>query len=225
MTPQELFRASWRAVFPRAKMQTRSPQSGFTYTDGPMLWLGQQIVKTMQESGFPAKIHENYRSPERQSKLKGQGFSKAGAWESPHQFFEAVDIIHPGLGWDVPEEYWEALATAVRVVSAKHGVDLVHGHYWKFRDSAHVELKDWRKFREVLRARWRLESAAYNERIHKLHPEEWGPAPEPDRPTSEELAERFRQVLPDVWKAKHPAPNLEIWNRIAERFGWSPRCS
>jgi hypothetical protein len=127
----------------------------------------------MQDSGFPAKISECYRSPERQKKLKHEGRSKAGPWQSPHQYFEAVDIIHPSLGWDVSPEYWEKLSICVKIVANKYGVELNHGHHWAWRDSAHIEIADWR---------------AWARQIGKRSP------------NSQQLWERFEKVLPKVAK-------------------------
>lgn len=178
-SPRELFRAALAAVFPTEKMQVPKRQTAFCYVDGPMHYLGQQIVKRMQDAGHPAVIIECYRPPERQRELKAQGRSKAGPWESPHQYFEAVDIVHPSLGWGVSDAYWEALAACVRIVSEAYGVELVHGHYWRFRDSAHIEIRDWRLVRDR----------------HRKRVLDGGEA---RRPSAAELCERFAEVLPAV---------------------------
>ncbi len=153
MTPQKLMKAARRKHWHSEKMQEPRKQSMYCLVDGPMYYLGQKIVRAMQDAGYPAKISECYRSPERQRRLKVEGRSKAGPYESPHQYYEAVDIIHPSMGWNVSEAYWDALATCVRIVAERHDVQLTHGHFWRFRDSAHVELTDWRKFRDEMRAR------------------------------------------------------------------------
>lgn len=144
-----------------------------SHVDGPMYYLAQQIVKRMGKAGYPSKIYEHFRTPERQWELFNKGRSKAGPWQSPHQFGEACDIAHKSLAWNAPPEYWETLAKVVRVVASEYNVNLVHGHHWKFVDSAHVELADWRLVR-----------AAQGD--------------EPRRPTTEEMAARFKEVLPRV---------------------------
>jgi hypothetical protein len=159
-------------------MQVQQRQTAFCYTSGPMFYLGQQIVRAMQDAGYPAKIHACYRSPSVQRRLKAEGRSKADAWQSPHQFYEAVDIIHPGKGWDVSSSYWDALAACSRVVSAKFGVPLELGHDWGW-DSAHIEIKNWRVFRDLHLAVMRREGV---ERP----------------PNGDELCERFKVVLPLV---------------------------
>jgi hypothetical protein len=178
-SPRELIRAALAAVFPREKMQVPKRQTRYCYSDGPMYFLGQQIVKAMQDAGHPAVIIECFRTPQRQRELKAKGRSKAGPWESPHQYFEAVDIIHPSFGWDVSQQYWDALAACVRNVSERYSVALEHGHYWRFRDSAHIEIKEWRVHRDRHRRRVLRDG---QER----------------QPNSAELWERFCEVLPAV---------------------------
>ena len=187
------------ALFPRERMQVPKRQTAYTYVDGPMYYLGQQIVKAMQDAGYPAKIHSCYRSPEIQRGLYAQGrtapgrkVTRAKPWESPHQYYEAVDIIHPSLAWDVSGDYWEALASCVRIVGDKFSVELQHGHDWdgdgvpvhldddeRLRDSAHIQLKDWKTVRDRHRRQVLDEGA--------------------NRPPNEaELWVRFCEVLPSV---------------------------
>lgn len=131
-------------------------QSRFSYSQGPMMFIGQQIVKAMQDAGYPAKILYCYRSPEHQQKLYDQGrktkgdiVTRAKPFQSAHQYYLAVDIIHPTLGWSVSEDYWDALASCVRIVSERFNFPLEHGHTWSFRDSAHIEYKHWRTLADV----------------------------------------------------------------------------
>jgi len=168
--------------------QVEKRQTRYTYTDGPMYYLGQQIVKFMQDAGYPAKILYCYRSPEKQAELYAKGRTAPGRkvtnaqpWQSAHQFYEAVDIIHPKLAWAVSETYWDTLASCVEVVSDRFAVKLNHGHTWRFRDSAHIEMPDWRI-------------------IQGIHRREWEKG-KPMRPPNEfELFQRFKEVLPKVIK-------------------------
>jgi len=180
-----------KAMYPHEKMQEPKRQSRYTYVDGPMYYLGQQIVKAMQDAGYPAKILYCYRSAWKQNELYVKGrtapgpkVTNAAPWQSAHQYYEAVDIIHPSRGWDVSERYWEALASCVRIVSEKFGVELNHGHYWKFRDSAHIELRDWRLVRDR----------------HKRNVHDQGDLRPPNR---DELWWRFYEVLPDVVRSQY----------------------
>lgn len=185
---KELTKAAKYAQHPREKMQEPKRQTRYTYNQGPMYYLGQQIVKAMQDAGYPAKILYCYRSPEHQHRLYQKGRSHGGkivtnanAWQSPHQYSEAVDIIHPSKAWDVSETYWETLASVVRITEEKYGVQLTHGHYWKFRDSAHIELSDWKKVK--------------NQYTDRRNHGDYNP------PTKGELWLRFEEVLPAVARA------------------------
>lgn len=156
--------------------QDEKPNARVTYTEGPMLYIGQQICKRMAKMGYPAKIAVHWRSAEQQNKEFVEGDSKAKAWQSPHQFGEAVDIVHKTLGWSVPDEFWAALSVCVRIIEAELRVSLVHGRTWGW-DQAHVELKDWRTVRDAQKARGALF-------YHK--------------PTQDELLTRWKQVLPGI---------------------------
>lgn len=156
------------------QVQIERPPHSNNYSDGPMGFIGQQLVKRMAQKGWPCKILAHWRTPERQAELLAKGVSKAGPWRSPHQYGLAVDIIHASLGWRVPERFWIDLAACVQVCSKQYGVALEHGHTWKFRDSAHVELKDFRRYRDV-----------------------WGKR----RPTQYELDQCFKEQMPAVWAA------------------------
>lgn len=174
-SPQALMEAAMMSREGHESQQAEKTQTRYTYTEGPMLYIGQQIVRAMQDAGYPAKIAEYYRTPERQAELlaKRPPVTKAGPWQSAHQYYCAVDIIHPSKGWDVSEAYWETLATCVRNVSLKLGVALDHGHHWRFRDSAHVQLEDWKDFKALVGE---------------------------STPTPEDLQDLWEVVLPEVWR-------------------------
>lgn len=183
-SPQALLEAA-RSQHLVERYQPDKSLTRYTYTEGPMFFLGQQIVKAMQDAGYPATIYQCFRSPDEQYRLYSQGRTTDGPkvtnalpFQSAHQLYEAVDIIHPERGWNVSPEYWETLAACVAAISERFAVDLEHGHHWKFTDSAHIELADWRNWRIALKARYG-ESRVPNAR------ERW---------------ERFGQVLPRVVK-------------------------
>lgn len=192
-SPRDLYRYLLNRFYPHEKMQEPKRQTAYCYSDGPMFFLGQQIVKAMQDAGFPAKIVWCYRTHQKQAQLYAQGRTAPGrkvTWAKPfqsaHQYYEAVDICHKSKGWDVTEEFWTALAACVRIVGDKYGVLLTHGHDWdgdgipvhldpdeRKRDSAHIQLTDWRKQARAI--------GHY-------------------KPTEAQLWHRFQQVLPDVAK-------------------------
>lgn len=144
------------------------------YGGGPMAFVARQVVKRMAQKGWPCRVYEHWRTPERQAEMIAKGVSKAGPWQSAHQYGLAVDIIHSSKAWDVPERFWEDLEATVRVIEQCYKVDLEHGHRWKFRDSAHIELKNYRKYRAL-----------------------WGKR----KPTYLELDACFAAEMPAVWAA------------------------
>ena len=147
------------------------------YHFGPMGFVAGQIIKRMADKGWPAVRHGDFiRSAAEQKRLRATGRSKAGPWESPHQYGLGVDIIHATRGWDVSDRFWEDLAAIVKVVAREYGVELEHGHYWKFKDSAHVELKNFRHYRTLWFGR---------------------------EPSQKDLNLAFMRELPKVWKAYH----------------------
>lgn len=158
-------------------------QTRFCYTQGPIYFVGQQIVRNMQESGYPAKIHCCYRPAKDQIALVEMGRSKAAPWHSPHQFHLAVDIIHPHLAWNVEQAYWDQLNACAQVISERFGITLEYGYDWGW-DMAHIELKEWRKYRDIIRAR------AVQAR-RNIEP-----------PGQTDLDTWFKAELPKVWKSK-----------------------
>lgn len=174
-TPQELFARLREWVYPHERMQDPKKKIKLNRNDGPMAYLGEVICKKMEKAGYPSIVHACWRSPEEQDSVFAKGRSKAKAWQSPHQYLEAVDIVHKSKFWQASPDYWEMLATVVRTVGHEYNVALDHGHNWSFVDSAHIELSDWRNVRDQQKER-----GFYA------------------RPTPEELAQRFKQVLPSI---------------------------
>lgn len=157
---------------PRERGQQARKQTRYSYSNGPMYYLGQQIVRAMQDAGYPAHIWQCLRSAEKQQEYYLEGTSRARPFQSPHQYYEAVDILHPALMWKVGDDYWEALSACVEIVEEKFGVELVHGwRDWGW-DGAHIQLKDWKRFRL---------------KVGMQHPNQ------------RQLRERFEEVLPKVW--------------------------
>lgn len=126
------------------------------YDVGPMGFLSDQIMKELQRAGYPPREFNLYRSPGDQAKYLMKGTSQAKAYSSAHQYFAASDIIHEKWAWfdkrqkgDVPDgkHFWNRLWDCVEVVSEKYGVEFRERISW---DPAHVELANWREFREVV---------------------------------------------------------------------------
>lgn len=93
------------------------------------------------------RVFETYRNPIRQLYLLEQGVSKAGAFQSAHQFGMAVDFV-PGtqtaLGfkwsWSANED-WPFLKRAAELYGLSCPIA------W---DKAHVQVKDWEDIRKKL---------------------------------------------------------------------------
>ena len=173
-SPQALCEAARNSVEGHESQQAEKTLNRYNYDQGPMYFLAQQIVRGMQDAGYPCKIVEFWRSPERQAELlaKKPAVTKAGPWQSAHQYYCAADLVHPAKGWGVTEIYWETLASVVRNVAEKFDVELDHGHYWRFRDSAHVQLEGWRGYKALIGER---------------------------RPDSDDLVKLWEATLPEVW--------------------------
>lgn len=97
---------------------------------------------------------ELWRSPERQERLKKKGVTRAGAWESPHQYGLAIDIISVTDFWDLAPESWEYIGQMGKEVARKCGVkmewlgDPKHGFY----DPAHWQMENWKAYKTVIDA-------------------------------------------------------------------------
>ena len=135
-------------------MQREAPQklqARYSYKHGPIFFVGQQIVRQMQQSGYDAKIFQPWRTPSEQQALKDKGASKAGALDGAHVYGLAVDIIHKTEGWPPDDSpFWENLNIAARIVAERFKIDLAYGYDWGW-DSAHIELEHYRSYRDELK--------------------------------------------------------------------------
>lgn len=179
---------------PAARAQVARRQTRFCYTSGPVFFLGQQVVAAMQRIGWDAKIFEFERSPAKQEAAFARGASKARAWQSPHQYGLAVDIIHRTRGWPpFKDRFWADLNATVRAVGTKYKCNLTHGYDWGW-DAAHIELKEWKDWASL-----------------------WGPV----SPTPAIYAQAFQVVLPQVYAANRLAIGEAASFRLAVNDGLS----
>lgn len=129
------------------------------YGVGPMGYLADQIMKNMQMAGYPVREFNLYRSPFDQLLKYQQGYSKALPFSGAHQFYGASDLIHEKWAWFDPSQdgvpdgtkFWNTLWDCVEVVAEKHNVEFRDRISW---DPAHIELANWRDFREVVLPNW-----------------------------------------------------------------------
>lgn len=146
------------------------------YKEGPMGFLGDQIMKEMQRAGYAPRSFILYRSPTQQARELADGDSKAQPYSSAHQYYCAMDIIDEKWAWFADDAapdgtaFWDTLWDCVEIVSEKFGVEFSQRLDW---DAAHVQLANWRTFRNQVGRR---------------------------EPTQPELDQWFAEVLPAVWK-------------------------
>ena len=104
-------------------------------SDGLSLDAARSVCRCSRTASFEAR-------PNRISFAAGT--TKARAWESPHNYGLAVDIIHGTKAWDLTRKQWEIVGHMGKEVAAQLGVKVVWGGDWKFYDPAHWELANWR---------------------------------------------------------------------------------
>lgn len=158
---------------PRAEREEQARiMSRYSYTSGPMYYVGQQICSHMQKLGWPARIHSCYRSPEDQDAAFKRGASKARAYQSPHQYWLAVDIIHASKGWEAPPRFWTDLVASGEVVAKRLNFPLEFGHNWKWNDSCHIQAKEWKGWKGHFGPR-HLNQADLDKMFEALLPKVW----------------------------------------------------
>lgn len=127
-------------------------RDGVDYTGVPP-WIAEFLRAFQAELGryaIPMVVSEIYRDPERQKFLKGQGRSKAGAGQSPHQYGLAFDLIHYRKGWDITPKQWAVIGAIGKEVARKRKLPMEWGGDWRFYDPAHWQLEGWKLFKPRL---------------------------------------------------------------------------
>lgn len=100
----------------------------------------EAVLEDLRGGGFNPRVFETWRSPERQAVLFRRGASKARVSQhsatdaSGRPASRAVDIIDRDAGWK-SESFFDLLAGSAE----RHGLE--SGHRWKWRDSAHIQLR------------------------------------------------------------------------------------
>ena len=112
--------------------------------DHRILLFEQKFITRMEKLGVPMFAHCIVRSLAEQTAAYVQGFTKAKAGQSPHNYGLAVDLIHGQWAWQLSKESWALIGHVGKEVAVQNGLKLVWGGDWKFYDPAHWELADWR---------------------------------------------------------------------------------
>lgn len=103
-----------------------------------VLWM----IERARQRGVVLVLLEGYRSPERQERLANLGASvtRAGAFQSKHQFGLAADLVPMRDGHLAMSEAEPWAAEAYRMLGEEaEQVGLVWGGRWTLRDLGHVE--------------------------------------------------------------------------------------
>lgn len=108
-----------------------------------------KALRTDYETGVTKTffdIFETYRSPERQLYLLSKGTTKAGAWQSAHNFGLAVDFVPHTNGiwtWDVERVEWDYMINKAKTFGLLAGTIS-----W---DLPHIEHPKWPTVRALLK--------------------------------------------------------------------------
>lgn len=107
----------------------------------------KKFQKQLDDYGIPFRPFEFHRTAWRQNELFDQGRSKARAWESPHQWGMAVDMIHTFKAWDLSRAEWSVIGEIGKQVAERADIFIEWGGDWNFYDPAHWQLADWHQYR------------------------------------------------------------------------------
>lgn len=156
--PPSDLQAALRGMVDRPFLQSQryAEQQKRAVTEGchpDIIEFNRVMVKRCARHGIPMFSNEVYRSDERQQLLHGQGHSKAGPGQSPHQSGQATDIIHGVKGWNLNAEQWRLIGHIGKELATQKGIKLNWGgddgpgdrFNW---DPAHWEIADWKAQRD-----------------------------------------------------------------------------
>jgi peptidoglycan L-alanyl-D-glutamate endopeptidase CwlK len=102
------------------------------------------IYEVMRREGYQMVLVEGYRSPERQAELMEKGLAtRAGAWQSCHQYGFAVDSapFRDGkLQWDMNDEWTRRAYFLYGELAEQAGLEW-GGRWRSIKDYVHVEMR------------------------------------------------------------------------------------
>jgi len=109
------------------------------------------MMDRMDKVGIPVWPHAIVRSLEAQKQLKHDGFSRAGAGRSPHNFGLAVDLVHSIYAWDMSPEEWSFFGAIGKELAKQRTIAIQWGGDWPPLvrdvgwDPAHWQIKGWKQ--------------------------------------------------------------------------------
>lgn len=134
--PPEFFVSSDDPNLESADRDWHKLEAGFRQQ---VVWL----IERARQRGIGLTLLEGYRSPERQTRLAsaGPGVTRAGAFQSKHQYGLAADLAPVRDGRLAMNEADPWVAEAYRVLGEEAvRAGLVWGGHWSLRDLGHVEI-------------------------------------------------------------------------------------
>lgn len=140
------------ASFKNPKVLNRidGPDTGGCHPD--LIDFYKAFQKHLRQHGIPMIPTEFFRTPERQAELRAEGRSKAGPWQSPHQYGCALDLVGATRFWNLTRKEWEVIGTIGKEVARKRGLKMEWGGDWDFYDPAHWQLADWKGYKRLIDA-------------------------------------------------------------------------
>ena len=116
------------------------------------------LLAELKLRGIDCVVTSGRRTIKEQDKLYEQGRTTAGeivtkakGGQSAHNFGLAADLcpVNPvdgSLWWSAPDDIWHVISC----LAEERGF-LESGYDWKFKDSPHLEAKDWKKTQALWR--------------------------------------------------------------------------
>jgi hypothetical protein len=124
--------------------EKRSYAKHWSYADPELQKWADAMIQECRKREIPLYAFELHRTPERQQQLLMQGTTKAGPWQSPHQYGQAIDLIHKTKLWSLTDAEWELIGTIGKEIARKKKVKITWGGDWGW-DMAHWEMTNWRE--------------------------------------------------------------------------------
>lgn len=119
--------------------QRRSPrkkQTRFTYVDGPVVFIAQQMVRLLQDAGWSVEVIEHDYDDWR------QGHPAVFGWAA---FVGLKTRERPA-----PESpYWQEVKAAAAVVSEKYGIELDLARARFAPSAVQITYQHWRRWRDI----------------------------------------------------------------------------